>query len=136
MLQIPRTSDTPFVRTDFSDERVWQELTAAVGRETEEGFRASISTVNDVGFSGASVRDLARSAAGAAAHRLLLVADETTIRQDEWPILCIDLLSPERSIRVVPGALWEIENNLTLGNMDFDDFVHAAGSDEIFRGFT
>ncbi|GAA2725940.1 MULTISPECIES: hypothetical protein [Streptomyces] len=32
-----------------------------------------------------------------------------------------------------PGALWSIENNLSLSNMDFDEFVDAADEDGVFR---
>jgi len=135
MLRIPRTSNTPFVRTDFSSEPIWREIVDAVGRESPDGFRAYISIINDAGFSGANAEELARLAASDAAHRLLLLADSTTMNHDERPILCIDVLSAEDTIRVVPSALWSIENNLSLANMDFVDFAEAADRDGIFRGF-
>lgn len=136
MLHIPRTSNTPFVRTDFSSEPIWQQIVDAVGRESPDGFRAYISIVNDAALSGADAGELIRLAARDAAHRLLLVADSTTMSHDERPILCIDLLSAESTIRVVPSALWSIENNLSLANMDFEDFAEATDHDGIFRGFT
>ncbi|HEY1447753.1 MAG TPA: hypothetical protein VGF33_04410 [Caulobacteraceae bacterium] len=131
MQGLPSTSDTPFVRTDFSNELVWREIVEAVGRESPEGFRAYISIIDDAGFSGAKASDLA---ADAKAHRLLLVADATTMSHDERPILCIDLTSHD-SIRVIPSRLWSIENNLSIANLDFEDFTESAGGDGIFRGF-
>lgn len=136
MLHIPRTSNTPFVRTDFSNEPVWQEIVDAVGRESSDGFRAYISIINDAAFSGANAGELTGLAARDAAHRLLLIADSTTMNHDERAILCVDLLSPQDTIRVVPSALWSIENNLSLANMDFGDFADATDDDGFFRGFT
>jgi hypothetical protein len=106
-----------------------------VGRESPDGFRAYISIIDDVGFSGASAEDLAGLAAHAGVHRLLLVVDSTTISHVERPILCIDLLETLHTIRVTPDVLWSIENNLSLANMDFADFAEAAGGDGIYRGF-
>jgi hypothetical protein len=134
MREFPGTSETPFVRTDFSNERVWREIVEAVGRESPDGFRAYVSIIDDIGFSGASAEDLAGLAAQAGAHRLLLVADSVTMSHVERPILCIDLLEALRTIRATPGALWSIENNLSLANLDFEDFVEAADHDGIYRG--
>ncbi|MFD8420360.1 DUF6924 domain-containing protein [Streptomyces sp. NPDC059668] len=37
--------------------------------------------------------------------------------------------------RVTAAELWGIENNLSLANMDFEEFTGAAGNDGVFRGF-
>jgi hypothetical protein len=37
--------------------------------------------------------------------------------------------------RVIPSELWGPENNLSIANLDFDEFANNAGSDGIFRGF-
>jgi hypothetical protein len=37
--------------------------------------------------------------------------------------------------RVVPQEMWAVENNLSLGNMDFKEFADAVGQDGVFRGF-
>jgi hypothetical protein len=52
------------------------------------------------------------------------------------PLLVIDLLEePTREIRVIASEFWSIENNLSLANMDFDEFASAAREDGVFRGF-
>lgn len=43
--------------------------------------------------------------------------------------------SPVRSLRVALPALASVENNLSLSNLDFDDFTRAADEDGVFRGF-
>jgi hypothetical protein len=42
---------------------------------------------------------------------------------------------PGREFRAVPRAVQAIENNVSLANMDFDDFANAVDDDGIFRGF-
>jgi hypothetical protein len=39
-----------------------------------------------------------------------------------------------RELRCVPEALWVIESNTSIGNMDFVEFADAVGDDGIFRG--
>jgi hypothetical protein len=31
--------------------------------------------------------------------------------------------------------MWGVENNLSIANMDFEEFADAVGPDGIFRGF-
>jgi hypothetical protein len=53
----------------------------------------------------------------------------------DHPLLSLDLRPPGRSFRVMPAALWGVENNLAIANMDFEEFAHAVDEDGIFRGF-
>jgi len=69
-------------------------------------------------------------------HRLLAVADKATMSSSEMPLLVIDLFEePRGEIRVIASEFWSIENNLSLANMDFDEFAGAVDEDGIFRGF-
>jgi hypothetical protein len=132
---IPTSNDTPLIRTDFSDERAWRDVARAAVAESEEGFRAHLSLCDDRAFEAAKPEQLAQSPADVARHACLFVADAMTITHDEHPLLCVDLLSPGRSFRVVPGAHWGVENNLAVANMDFEDFADAVDEDGIFRDF-
>ncbi|MFC5219718.1 DUF6924 domain-containing protein [Streptomyces coerulescens] len=38
-------------------------------------------------------------------------------------------------LRVIAEELWSIENNISLANMDWEEFVDAADDDGVFRGF-
>ncbi len=53
----------------------------------------------------------------------------------ERPILCIDIDMPHDIFRVIPEALWSAENNLSIANMGFEEFVEATGAEGIYRGF-
>ncbi|MFD7408547.1 DUF6924 domain-containing protein [Streptomyces sp. NPDC059866] len=36
---------------------------------------------------------------------------------------------------MVASKLWSVENNVSLANMDWEEFVDAAEADGVFRGF-
>jgi hypothetical protein len=42
---------------------------------------------------------------------------------------------PGRTFRVFPSQAWGVENNLSIANMGFEEFLESAGKDGIFRGF-
>ena len=69
-------------------------------------------------------------------HPFVLVADERAITDREHAVLVIDLEDkPGRTFRVIPREAWSVENNLSIANMDFSEFVAACGKDGVFRGF-
>jgi len=41
-----------------------------------------------------------------------------------------------RAFRVIPSEIEGVENNLSLANMDFEEFANAADPDGVFRGFS
>jgi hypothetical protein len=51
-------------------------------------------------------------------------------------LLVVDLKRrPGRSFRVIVQELWGVENNLSLANMDFEEFADSCDPDGVFRGF-
>src|SRR5205814_1749205 len=65
------------------------------------------------------------------------LADEQAMTGAEPTVLVVDTRrSPLRSFRVALPALASVENNLSLGNLDFDDFAGVVDKDGVFRGFT
>nr|WP_211771015.1 hypothetical protein [Kutzneria sp. CA-103260] len=68
------------------------------------------------------------------------LADETTLTSAEHPVLAVWVFSADdgrdhRPFRVVPTALWSVENNINLANMDWPEFTSSVGADGVFRGF-
>ncbi|MBV9882568.1 MAG: hypothetical protein JO276_06125 [Sphingomonadaceae bacterium] len=133
MPTIAATGDTPLIRTDFSDDAAWRALAAAAVAPSPEGFQAYVEIVEDRGFEGATPAQLAEAAGGR--RGCLIVADAVAIHDDEHPFLCLELAPAGRSFRVIPRELWGVENNLSLANMDFEEFADAADPDGVFRGF-
>jgi hypothetical protein len=39
------------------------------------------------------------------------------------------------TFRVVPSEMWSVQNNLTISNLDWEDFAGKADGDGVFRGF-
>ena len=127
---------TPVIRTDFSDDAAWDAMCRAIRTPSPGfGFLADVSFVNDRQYDGATLQSLASGRAGGG-ESLFFVVDREALTHPERPILVVDAFElPVRTLRVIPSELWGIENNLSLGNMDFEDFAENAGPDGIFRGF-
>jgi hypothetical protein len=69
-------------------------------------------------------------------HTFVFLVDGRTINDPEHPIVVVDLYEdPGRSFRVIPSEMWVVENNLSLANMDFQEFAESADRDGVFRGF-
>ena len=85
---------------------------------------------------GASPARLAEALPERGGHSILLVADHRALSDPEHPVLVVDVTtSPVRTFRVVPQEVWSVENNLSLANMDFDEFLLAVDADGVFRRF-
>lgn len=135
------------VRTSFSNDTGWASLCAAVAEPTVEGFLAGVELVDEAAYSGASAEEL--SGLLPEPHRgphFFFVADSAAIDEADHPILVISVPysepeldwlneTPRPAFRVVAAELWSVENNLSIANMNWDDFVDAA-HEGVFRGFT
>jgi hypothetical protein len=128
--------NSPFVRTDFSDDAAWRSLVEAAAAESPDGFRAELRIVDDRRFEGCSPAELISRGQGWNGAAVLFIADEQTLDRPEQPILCVDLADPPgRSFRCIPSELWGVENNLRIANMDFDEFASSVDTDGVHRGF-
>jgi hypothetical protein len=138
MKPLPDTPEALVLRTDFSDDATWRAVCEASSAPSPgDGFLANLTFVEDRAFEAAAVADLLAAAAAASQYRtFMFVADGVTMREAEHPVLVIDLADqPGRSFRVIPSEMWSVENNLSLANMDFDEFADAVDAAGIFRGF-
>ena len=91
--------------------------------------------MSDPDYEGISKADLLHALEGTA-RSYLFVVDEKTLADTEHPILVIDLFEDHgRTFRVIPHEMWSVENNLSIGNMDFSEFADAVDDDGVFRGF-
>jgi hypothetical protein len=69
-------------------------------------------------------------------HPFIIVVDRTAISSPEFPLLIIDLYDgPGREFRAVPSQIQSIQNNLSLANMDFEEFGESVDEDGVFHGF-
>lgn len=106
----------------------------AAQAQSSDGFQANLQLVENEHFDGASIEQIG-AAARSTDHPVVFIADAVAIGREDKPILCINASAPERMFRVGPSELWSVENNLSLANLDFDDYADAVATDGVFRGF-
>jgi hypothetical protein len=135
MKPVPETDNTLLLRTDFSDDAAWERLCAAIQAPVGE-FRASVTPASERSFDGASVDEVLERLADETNHSFLFLADRVALTNPEQPVLVVDLIDrPARTFRVIPSEAWSVENNLSIANMDFEEFADAVDEDGVFRGF-
>jgi hypothetical protein len=134
--KLPKTDRSLLLRTDFSDDAAWAALCEAVQEPSEEGFQARLVCINDTAFDRLTVEQLVALAPKGGDHTFAFIADRIALTIPERPVLVVDLYdAPGRTFRVIPRELWGIENNLSIANMDFNEFADNADPDGVFRGF-
>ena len=134
MEKLPYTPNTVLLRTFFGDDAAWVALCAAVQAPVGE-FRAYVTPVDDPTYAELSIEDVVALASDGE-RTFVLIADRVAQLDSEHPVLVVDLYAePGRSFRVVPTEAWGVENNLSIANMDFDEFAGAVDERGVFRGF-
>ena len=107
----------------------------ATTRENSDGFVANLTVVSDPAWASASVTDIQTAHAGDKERVVAFVFDATAASDEKHSLLCINLASKKvRTMRVLPSEVWSVENNLSLGNMEWSDFASAL-KEGVFVGF-
>jgi hypothetical protein len=83
-----------------------------------------------------------------ASHSFAFLADTVALTHPEQPLLVVNLYDRVESLadqrrglrygttfRVVPSEAWSVQNNLSIANMDWEEFADSTDDDGIFRGF-
>ncbi|NLE80431.1 MAG: hypothetical protein GX610_12760 [Rhodococcus sp.] len=127
------------IRTDFSNDALWQSALRSTGDgEEDEPYYLPFTVVDDHRFDGLTVNDLLQIVPGDQFY--VFVADRRTMEDPEHPLLVVDTGSAAagdaggQTVRVTQPGIESIESNLSIANMDFVDFVDAADSDGVYRG--
>ncbi|WP_299434542.1 hypothetical protein [uncultured Aquimarina sp.] len=136
--EISKTKDVIVLRTNFNDDILWEKLCELISEPNKEyGYKAYVEFVNNIGHNDIeqnAITDLLVKAGYD--HLIVFVVDDITFQHKDSPILCIDLYEKtDNSFRVIPSEMWSVENNLSISNMDFEDFTDSLDSEGIFRGF-
>jgi uncharacterized protein DUF6924 len=141
------------VRTDFTDDDAWDQVRDEATREypdefQPEGFRAYVEPVSDPQWAAATWESVKAAApVNDTGPCVLFIADSITFASPEHPILVVDLddkilsvaefpeIADRTPFRCIPSELWGVENNLSISNMNWEDFAGAVSDDGVFRGF-
>jgi hypothetical protein len=132
----PLSSGT-VLRTDFSDTASWEAVRDAISAEAEYGYRADVRVVDDAGYDDANIDDVL-TATGDHVLGFMVIVDHLAITAPDHPVLVVSLAPRNRGqrFRSLPSEIPTIDCNLSLANMDWEDFARAANrGDGTFRGF-
>jgi len=132
---IPVTNKSFVLRTDFSDDSAWEALKAKLHR-TDDELSPDLDFISDPAFADLMPETLRSALPEDSDHSYGLIADRAALMEKDNPVLAVDLSKKKvKILRVSAEALAEVENNLSVGNMDFREFAKAVDEDGVFRGF-
>ena len=137
------------MRTDFTDDDAWDQVRDESTREYgPDGFRAYVEPVSDPQWAGATWEALKAAApVDDQGPCVLFVADSITFASPpsirSWSWTSMTRSFPWRSSprsRAGPRSAasrpsYGVDNNLSISNMDWDEFAGAVDDDGAFRGF-
>lgn len=137
MKHIPNTENPLVLRTDFSDNAAWERICKLIRQPVSLlRFRANVEFVDDAAYEDISKDQLLELIPNDYAHSFIIFVDRTAISRPEHPLLVVDLYEKSgREFRALPSQVQGIENNLSIANMDFEEFADSVDQDGIFRGF-
>jgi hypothetical protein len=152
--QIRKPQDPWFVRTDFSDDTKWRSLCAAVtAPQDASGAQrfAYVDLIDDSKYRDLTPLLLVNSLPDDYSKYFVLVADAASFSDSESTVLVVNffpqfaesysVLPRDRvatdieTFRAAPNTIQSIENNLSIGNMGFEEFAESVDVDGVFRGF-
>jgi hypothetical protein len=142
------------IRTNCSDDKIWSAICDEIrAPQTELEFRANVNFIEDAKYAGLDCDDVVHALPDNYPGFLCFLVDLRTMSNNEHPVLVV-YFAPESveemdyqrvpsktpaadigSFRAIPSAIQAVENNLSISNMDFEDFVDARDEDGVFRGF-
>lgn len=152
----PSEHDPWVLRTDFSDDSAWSRVRELIAKPELEGgmkFQAYVRFVSEPDYQGMSAEKIVHSLPDDYPGHFLFVVDKATLSADDYPVLVIyfgpdsiDIKDHERApkdvplseiqhFRALPHTIRVIENNLSIANMDWEDFESSLDATGVFRGF-
>jgi hypothetical protein len=160
MKPLPETEHTLLIRTDFTDDGVW-EMVCSVAREMDPDVRQALEfskernraegrptgrpidelktplhLIDEREYENATCDQIVELVPLESDHSFLFIVDKTSINHSAHPLLVVDLCFERgRNFRAVPSEVYGIQSNLSLANMDWDEFADNVDDDGIFRGF-
>ena len=137
MKQIPKTENALVLRTDFSNHAAWETIRAIIRKPVGIfRFRANVDLFDDIEYAGITKDQLLELIPKDYSHTFIVVVDRTAISLPDHPLLIVDLYERSgREFRAVPSQIQGIENNLSIANMDFEEFAESVDESGVFRGF-
>lgn len=162
MKPLPETEETLLIRTDFSSEVAWKtvcsesrmmdadvrrvlersdEYNRAAGRPTGlpiEELGTPLHILDDQDYADATREQILSSLPPNynSVHGFLFIADNECMKHPDHPLLVVDTYHERgRTFRAIPCQIFGIQSNLSLANMDWEEFSENVDEGGVFRGF-
>lgn len=124
------------VRTDFSNEDAWKELCWELHSPHHDlGILSSIDFYSNPALEGINVEDLPNRLSKQYPHSFIFIADRLTFSRQDQPLLCVNLINCACNFfRILPSEIWNVENNLSLTEMAFEEIAMQISDEGVFIG--
>lgn len=134
MKPLPLSDHALVIRTDFSNQAAWDAIKAIIARPVD-GFYAYVHYVDDPEYDRLTREQLLELFRNYN-QTYAMVVDDVTVSSSDYPILIVDMFEGSGAeFRAIPSTIQSVENNLSIANMDFEDFANAVDETGVFRGF-
>ncbi|MFF2147803.1 DUF6924 domain-containing protein [Kitasatospora sp. NPDC058190] len=136
------------IRTDYEDEAGWRAVVAEVSQPwgTNGEYQADVHLVDDPVWAGATPDAVLTAVRRDEEVSVVFVADGATMQSPHHALLALNLFHededldpmyyrelidspPAREFRTTPAAVHDVHANLSIANMDFEEFAEAALAD-------
>lgn len=133
-MKLPPTENALLVRTDFSNQSAWKRLIADA-QEPLDLFTFNMEIVDDRANSGATAAQIMTALPAEYPHSFIVLADNKSMSEPGFPLLVVDVTGDAgRRFRAIASQIACIDNNLSIGNMDFAEFAESVDETGTFRG--
>jgi hypothetical protein len=136
MPSLPESEVYLLVRTYFGDDQAWAALRKLIEEGSDDEFYANVEYVDDHQFDGFSPEALE----AIHPHRsnewdVMYVADQRSLSEPAHPLLVVRVGSSEDlPFRCRADLLYEVDANLSLANLDWDDFRDDLDESGVYGG--
>ncbi|CAM5276777.1 hypothetical protein SAVIM338S_00070 [Streptomyces avidinii] len=130
------------VRIDYADEQAWQAVAAALMQPWgDRAYDAQVCFVNDPVWAGATADEVLRAVSADEELSVVFLADQVTMGSAHQALLAVTTIPREEyerfeeyegirafgsEFRTTPAGVHDIHANLSIANMDFEEFAAAA----------
>ncbi|MFK0104837.1 DUF6924 domain-containing protein [Streptomyces sp. NPDC091217] len=134
--------DALVVRTDYDDDRAWQDVTAALMEPWGDGaYEANVHFVDDPAWADAPLDQILPVVSADENLPVVFLADRTTMRTEDHPLLAVTTLTREEcpdnedyeqltefgtEFRTTPAGVHDVHANLSIGNLGFEEYAEWA----------
>lgn len=126
------------VRTAYGDDDAWQKtwdaLVAPYPEPDMDWDGANLIPVESAELAALGL-DAVAALPREGYHSAIVVIDDQSLRDHTAVVMSTSETDELRMLRTTPEQLQGILVNLSLGNMDLEEFLDYVGEDGVFRGF-